>query len=102
MARVKRPRKSAGDDARRAGQCKVTLWLDSGLAKRLRHAAVEDELELGQVAAPGIELALAGRFWTDRRRPAVRPAIAAASESGQWSVVSGQQDGDDPGRAAAS
>lgn len=80
MAKVRKLRQPAGEKADRAGQRKMTMWLPDYLAKRLRHAAIEDDREIGQVAAEGIALALAGRYWTDRERPArpaARPAIAA-------------------------
>lgn len=97
MARTRKPRQPAGDRADRTGKRKVTMWLDAELAKRLRHAAVEDEREIGQVAAAGIELALAGRYWTDRRRPAgpaARPAIAAGTELPAGGPGEGQTDGE--------
>ena len=83
MARTRRTKRADAQGVDRTGQRKVTMWIDVELAKRLRHAAVEDEREIGQVASAGIELALAGRYWTDRRRPAsppARPAIAAGTE----------------------
>jgi hypothetical protein len=58
---------------------RVTMWLPSDTAKKLRHAAIEDDVEIGQVAAPAIGLALAGRYWVERAaKPPARPVIAVA------------------------
>lgn len=83
MARKRREAAQAGRKADRTRQRKVTMWLDAELAKTLHHAAIEDGKDIGQVAEAGIRQALAGRFWTDRRRPEpppARPAIAAGTE----------------------
>lgn len=77
MARTKRAKRGDGGAIDRTGQRKVTMWLPSDLARRLRHVAVEDDTDIGQVAAPGIELALAGQYWVKRERRAGQVAAPA-------------------------
>jgi hypothetical protein len=70
----RRPRATAVEPPKRR---KVTMWLPVPTAKKLRHAAVERGVDIGQIAAPLIDADLAGEYYAVRTSALPKPSTGA-------------------------
>jgi hypothetical protein len=97
--KARRPRADAPQPSAPAGKpgySKVTMWLPSDVAHRLRVFAAWTQADLGDVAAPALEGAMAGFtvFQRDGRTPPTakgpaEPAAAAAEPDEGLRIAAG-------------
>ena len=70
----KKPRRPRATAAKPPERRKVTMWLPVPTAKKLRHAAVERGVDIGQIATPLIDAELAGEYYAVRTSALQRPS----------------------------
>lgn len=67
MAKIRATKRlMRGGSPQRPGRKRVTVWLSSDAAKRLKHVAIERDVELGVIVEDFLGLVLGPSHWSDR------------------------------------